>query len=161
MGEVAEAVERLTVNVTSPDGRIRVHMGNRSLKVRFAPGSYHSYSEEALESQLTRLATAVWSDYQRGYLAVLKEHDLSVPDPRDPRVSEFLADRDRIESEGRSPNNCVKVRSVAMRHWQVRIRPGTLAALSEDEFAAEALHAVSQAKQGFDAQVAELRERPL
>ncbi|GAA4910350.1 hypothetical protein LX16_2730 [Stackebrandtia albiflava] len=162
MGAVREALERLTVRCDSPDGRIQAALRRQELSVRFRTGAYAQYGEEELAGQLSRLGTAAWSGYQRAYVRIIEDAGMTVPDPADRHLgqglSEFLHARDRIEVAARSHNDLIKVHSVAMRLWRVRIRPGALAVLDESGFLAELLDVVAVVKRDFDTQVAELKQ---
>ncbi|MGH8791727.1 MAG: hypothetical protein ACRDXX_03670 [Stackebrandtia sp.] len=146
MGVIADRLDRMTVKVTSPDGHIKGKLADRDqVSVRFRPGSYVYYTEQALERQLSRLGTLLWTGYQRGYLTVVTEAGGEVlrgpQDAWDASSREFLARRRDVKVECHSPDRTIQLRTVGLSEWTTRIAPGTLDWLSEAGFL-EALHAV-------------------
>ncbi|MFD0559945.1 hypothetical protein FB566_0598 [Stackebrandtia endophytica] len=164
MSIVADRLNALTVRVQSPDRNITAQMRGRSdLSLTFAAGSYATYDEESLAAQLSRLATSLWIGLQRGTDEALKGTDVEAvrtpDDAWDEDSRKFLKARREVVGNGRSPGNCVKVETVGMRDWRIRIRPGTLATYHETELIGELLTAVVAARNDYTIQVEELSER--
>ncbi len=71
MGQLAAQLERISVDVASPDRHIRagVH-GRLQLTPEFRQRSYGSYDASELGHQLGRLATLAWVRYHREYTEI-------------------------------------------------------------------------------------------
>ena len=142
-----DRLNRMTIRASSPDQQVQVTLSDGdNFAVAFQPGAYERYRERALEQQLTRLATGVWSGYRRGYLTVVSEltgQPVGVGQhTSDSQRRRFQEARARLVSTGESPKGLVRVESVGLVRWQIDIRDGALAGLTEQEFLAELNRAV-------------------
>ena len=163
MGIVAEQLEGLTVTAVSPDGRITARVSKRSsLSLKFQDGSYQQYSTESLEHQLSRTATTLWVEWQRGYAETMKRLDLR-PLTKELAVDEatrrFFIERVDITGHGMSGGKVVQAKTRGLKEWEFRIKPGSLAALPEQEFIGEALSAGAKARNAYMAKLETLKRR--
>lgn len=139
MGELSERLDRLAVQTWSPDGNICAEArGEYQISVRFAAGTYRTYTESTLGQQLGRLGALVWTRYRREYTEImetfLEEEPLPREDPEDRRFRERL---EQLHLAGASADGRIGIRSRALVHWELTIAPGTLRALTEPEFLAQ------------------------
>ncbi|MGH8882836.1 MAG: hypothetical protein ACRD0P_36765, partial [Stackebrandtia sp.] len=74
MGIMADRLNNMVVKVSSPDKQIEAGLRDRdAVTVTFRADSYSRYTERTLEYQLSRLATLLWTGYQRGYNDAVSE----------------------------------------------------------------------------------------
>ena len=147
MGVIADKLDNMAIKANSPDQNIAAMISNRTkVSLKFNPNTYNSYSEGSLEHQLSRLAELAWINWQRGYEEVLHSRDMRVMKPslaKDEDTRKFLENRFDIESFGSSNDDNVRVKTRGLRHWKVRIRPGTISELEEETFCRSCLEAVA------------------
>lgn len=144
MGYYAEAMRRMHVRVTSPDGQIFGIMdGPAGGAITFAEGTYRHYTERSLERQLAALAkllVVARRRAQREALEAATGMTAAEEDPRkadDPRRRRYLEQLAELKSEGMSPGACVYVSATGMRDFNVVIKDGTLQRLDETELLEE------------------------
>lgn len=164
MAELADRLDALTVRCTSPDGNIDGAWNrNTRLRIAFFDNSYEDYSERELERQLSALANLLRVGFTRGYVRALA----TVSGPQivdagdesdDEETRKFKAALRNITSAGMSDEHCVFVRARGLERWDVTIRNGSLAELSEAEFVTELLHAVRENLTDHRDKVNELRD---
>lgn len=151
MGEIAERMERMTVEVTSPDGRIKARLaGGSRLTVRFQPDCYPRYRGPELAEQLARLGNLLWTGHRQGYLRVMHEvagTDLAEDRPEDEWDAERrrykLAQRE-IVADAVSPQGCLRMRAKCLVDWRVAIKDERRERLCEDEFRTEVVETMTQ-----------------
>lgn len=139
MGEFADRVNAIKVQVVSPDNNIHVVLqGEGDITVEFRPKSYPQYSERGLEHQIERAATLVYTGYYKAYGHLMNEFDRNLKrgpdDARDPTEREYLTDRAELQVVGATERKAVRVKATGLYRWECRIAEGTLAELSEQEF---------------------------
>lgn len=160
---IAEKLDGLTIQSSSPDGRIRaVLTGRTNLKLEFWPGGYGEYTERDLEHQLSRLATLTWTGYRRGYTEIVTAAGLEVVlepgDEWNSRDRRYQEERLEVEGRGESARGSVRTRTLALLRWQFKIKDGTLRAVPEAAFVREALGAVGLAIKDYRSQSTRLRQ---
>ncbi|MFI1996291.1 hypothetical protein [Actinoplanes sp. NPDC020271] len=144
MGQLAERLERIHVEVASPDGSIHaaVH-GRLHMSLEFRQRSYGSYDDPALGHQLGRLATLAWVRYHREYTEIETAYLGGYEPDRDPSDRRFEQDADELIVTGTSPDGWVSITSRALASWTVTVRSGAQRQLSQQHFIGEALAAAA------------------
>src|SRR5215475_2811586 len=150
MGVLADRLDDMQVQATSPDGHISGLLRNRSeVFIAFRPGSYVQYDEHRLQEQLSALARLLWAGRTREYYAALSEAFGDAITAESPAISErdraYRSARDELVAEGMSADGLVYIGVRGMRTWAVRIADGALGSLREEEFTErvyEASHAM-------------------
>ncbi|ADD39829.1 hypothetical protein [Stackebrandtia nassauensis] len=141
MGILAERLDSLSIETSSPDGQITgVFRPTSALSVHFRDGGYRGYTERGLERQLAALVASAWARYWRARQAAVAEAtgEPAVPhQPWDTAGRRYRAERDRTRCEGMSAGHRVHVSHTGLRDWNVVVRDGTLSTLDEFGFAAE------------------------
>lgn len=161
---LAEKMANLTVRATSPDGGLEAVLTHPvRLDLIFAPATYRRYREERLGRQLAAVATNLWTGHRRAFLAALgaalgEQADGLAESDSDPVARRYREAIASIVVDHRSPGGRVRVKTRALVRWDVEIRPGTVAALSEPEFRQEALAAGQAVVDEYLGQVRELRD---
>ncbi|MGH8793740.1 MAG: hypothetical protein ACRDXX_13995 [Stackebrandtia sp.] len=142
MGRVADKLNALTVDVTSPDADIQARLKAGQLEhLRLRPGAYDSYAERDLERQLARTAVLLYVGHERGVRRVLDQTNLHFP--TEPSQARNEAQRRYLEKErtisvcGSTPRELVRFKINGMAAWRCRIADGALQELTESAFVAE------------------------
>lgn len=163
MGEIRDRRDALTVRVESPDGGIRAILKGGSFQsLGFRPGRYRDYREPRLEHQLSRLATLLFTGHSRG-MRLIKEQ-AGVRSYSDPAMAIDETERRYLEgirsftAIGAGSLDVVRVRTVGMLDWRCKVRPGSVARLSEDEFAAEATAAAHAVRLEISRQITRIKD---
>ncbi|GLZ77136.1 hypothetical protein Afil01_19430 [Actinorhabdospora filicis] len=148
MGELADRLARVTVQVTSPDGNLRARVrGRRFETVELRLGSYRRYRERELEHQLARTATLLFTGRERAVAQIIADAGLrrrtDPADARDPAQRRYLDLIRTMPVVGTGPGERVRFRSAGMIEWTCRIEDGTLRRLDEAEFATETVGAAA------------------
>ncbi|MGN9910981.1 hypothetical protein ACTMTJ_25825 [Phytohabitans sp. LJ34] len=151
--------------MTSPDGCVSAVLTHPSeLDVTFTPGCYGRYREDTLERQLAAVATGLWAGHRRGFLAALSE---ALGEPARGDGQELDSERDSqgyreavaaVVADRRSPSGRIRATTTALVRWDFEISPGTVRALSEEEFRQELLAVGRATLDDFFAQVRELKD---
>jgi len=155
MASIAERAASMTISVVSPDNQIRgvLKGGFTNPQLQFRPGCYPYYDERTLEHQLASLAKLMYTGYQRGYNQIIDE--AGGTRTVDPRMAGSIADIGyltelrQLTVQGASRDNIVRVRSLALMDWKVRIADGTVQAVEEERFLQYALEAARTVVQEF------------
>ncbi|MGH8792503.1 MAG: hypothetical protein ACRDXX_07655, partial [Stackebrandtia sp.] len=150
MGRVAKLLDSLSVSALSPDGRIRARVGGLSqVTVQFRPENYRRYTTQTLEHQLGQLFADLWERHRLGCAEAVGEVGVTFQrDPgaaADPRTRDYLRRRRELEVVGASARGYVRVKTIALDDWKLRLRPETVQTLSEEEFLEELLIALRTA----------------
>jgi hypothetical protein len=160
VGQLATQLEQISVNVASPDGRIRAGVcGRLRMKLEFRQRSYGSYDDAELGRQLGRLATLAWVRYHREYTEIETayldgyEPDRNVPD------RSFERDAEKLTVTGTSPCGLVSITSRALATWMVTIKNGAQRQVTSDQFVGEALAAATATISAYRSSRAELLDR--
>jgi hypothetical protein len=139
VGELAERLSLLVVEVQSPDGGLTaIAHGRDDIRVSFAVGSYQSYRAGVLARQMEALATLLWAGYRRRYMEVVTawaDRDEGPESTAEDR--EFERRLAGLRVVGSSPRGWLTLRSRALVSWQVEIAGDPVGSLSEHEFLAE------------------------
>jgi hypothetical protein len=164
VGVLSDRLDEMRVQATSADGAIVGELRNRNeVHLTFAPGSYRRYNELTLEDQLIGLARLLWAGRMKKYYAAVSEAFgetvTGEPRPVGPRDVAYHAARDELVAEGRSADDRVHVAVQGMRRWTIRIKRGTVRALSEEEFAVRAGEAASELIRDQFSKIKELKRR--
>ena len=140
MGELADRVDGMRVRVTTADGGITAELHDRDqLALTFREGLYPLFDDGELERRLATVATQLWAartrEYWRIFGDVTGDYSTGEDKPVTARDTEWRAERDELEATGSSADGRVTVRVAGLRRWQVTLRPGTVRALDEGQFA--------------------------
>jgi len=136
---LAEKLDGLVVEVSSPDGRIwaRVRGMDGSLDVGFhGNGAYRQYSSTGLARQLVQLATATFTGYRRAEQKIVDD-ELGGSALRDdgidfgPQRRRYLAALAQIAVTAASADRTITVATRGMVRWEVTVFPGTVSRLTE------------------------------
>jgi hypothetical protein len=163
MGELADRLDRMIVEATSPDGKItsRVRGQGETIDVAFQPGAYDRYRESDLADQLARLATLTFVRYRRDEQEIV---DAAFALPVDDRF-EFGSERRRyieavkqLVAVGASDDGRINITSRCLVTWEVSVADGALDRWSEREFVAALVGAVHRLLLRYKAQVFALKD---
>jgi hypothetical protein len=144
VGQLAAQLERISVEATSPDGRIRAGLGGRlHLALEFRDRSYGSYADSELGHQLGRVAALVRVRYRREYSEVEAAFSGGYEPDRDPVDRSFEQEAAELIVAVTSPDGWIGVTSRALESWTVVVRPGAQHALTQGRFVTEALTAAA------------------
>jgi hypothetical protein len=145
MGELADRLDRVIVQETSPDGGITATQAHRNqITLQFRPGAYRRYDEPTLAGQLAELARAVRTSCRRSFYETVSEvtgRSITAGEAErelDGRDRRFRDAQRALHVGVRSPGGWIIGETQGLDHWRVRIRNGALRTLSEREFVAEA-----------------------
>lgn len=135
---VIDYLNRMVIEATSPDGNVHARVSaGPEVELWFRPGAVDRYTEDRLEHQLSRLASATAAAYLRGQAEAYRRADDIDPAEtdgsrsEDPRRRRFTEALNAVRGEGSSARGTVGVRTVGLVRWAVEIRPGTLRRLDE------------------------------
>lgn len=160
MATITDRLDAMSITATSPDSQIKAvvrHPG--TLTLHFAPGTYAHYDEATLAHQLSQLATLCMAGYVRGYREATGRATTMADDRPDPKKREYRRELKELGNYGVSDGNNIKVRATGMMGWEVRIRPGTVARLSGEEFSAEAASALRKLVSQHRREVTKLKDK--
>jgi len=154
MPDLAALLARMTVRVTSPDGRVRAELRGRRVAVSFASAEAYSGYRDAtvLASQVSAVLTSAYAAADRGRRRLVDEHtSLHVEDgPHwDPGRRRLHEEWDALQAVGESSGGRVRVTVVGLREWRVAIVAGTLQRLNAARFLGELDAAVSDARRAY------------
>ncbi|WP_020499007.1 hypothetical protein [Sciscionella marina] len=159
MVDLAERLDDIRVHARAPGTEIEAELRDRgAVKLTFGESIYDFISESALESALVGIARMLWTGWQRQYQLAIDETDLNI-DANDRHDLNFFAERDEIESTGTSGDERISISAVGMQNFSVRVKPGTVREISEDEFSAGAAEAATRLVQDYQDKVDELKKR--
>ena len=159
MADLAERLDGIRVRVRAPGADIEAELRQRTtITLWFGESVYEFVSEPALEQALAGLARLLWAGWQRHYRAAIDETDLNI-EIDDLRDSNFFSERAQVAAVGASVDERIRVSAVGMENFSVRIEPGTVRDITEDEFTAGAAEAATRVIEDFQAKVDELKKR--
>jgi hypothetical protein len=160
MGELAKLLERIDVEVTSPDGQMTARVQGRvQLSLDFRGRAYGRYDDAELARQLGQLATLTWVRYHRDYMEVEEAflgHSVQEQEPEDLR---FEREAEQLTVSASSPSGWVTTTSRALVSWTVRLEPGIQRELSQDQFVAEVLASAADTIGAYRAARAQLLDQ--
>lgn len=162
MGELADSVKAITVQVTSPDNNLRAVLRNDGdITVDFRPKSYPQYTERDLAHQITRVATLLYTGYYRAYGKVVEKFNMDIKrgpeDARSPAEHGYFSDRATLQVVGAGDRKLVRLKATGLLNWECRIAQGTIEQLSEDEFKSELHSAIRNFLSRYRAKITSLR----
>lgn len=153
MPDLADLLARMTIRVTSPDGRVRAELRGRKVAVSFASAEAEAYDgyrdATVLASQVSTVLTSAHAAAERGRRRLVDEHtSLHVEEgPHwDPQRRRLHEERDALAATGESTRGRVRVTTVGLREWRVGITAGTLQRLDAAGFLAELASAIAEAQ---------------
>jgi hypothetical protein len=157
-------LDRITVNVSSPDQQISVRLSKvDQVELTFRRGTYRRYDELSLGRQLGQLATSTWLESRRAYRqALYQETGIKISGderPGSPKLAEYRRAQADLAVSGISPGEWVRVASRGLVRWEVTVSDGTCARLTEAEFVSEAGGAVQSLLKDYYEKSADLQER--
>ncbi len=159
MGQLADRLDGIHVRVRAPGVEIVAELRNRTdITISFGESVYEFLNERGLERHLAGLARLLYAAWLREYRAAIAVSLLDVS-PRDQRDHDFLDARSKLESTGASSDGRITFSTVGLRDMSARIVPGTVRALTEDQFAMRTKEAVARLIQEHLAKVRALRVR--
>lgn len=130
----------MPVVAESPSGIMRGDFRDRTdVVITFAGNSYYRATEAELERQIVamcRLLVVAWS---RGYWAAMSEIAgrtiTGEAPPRTPATERYRHARDTMRISGQSADGRLAITYDGARDgWEAKILPGTLAALTQEQF---------------------------
>jgi hypothetical protein len=134
----------MRVWANTPDGTASAELVGHELALSFAPGAYYRSDERALERAGEQLCRVLWKGYAQQFNELITRSGgtaMNLQTAAHPLDMEFAQRLAQIRAHGSSPDGRVTIEAIGMRDWTVHIADGTVAALSEEEFAAAAGHA--------------------
>lgn len=142
MPRFGELMDRLTVTVRSPDGKIVGHLANRThVRIEFLADSYYEYDRQSLERQLASLGKLLWVGRRRGSLRALSEVVGYEVTGREERVSDDSKEYDQrlreLELGGQSIDGHIRILCTGWQDWAFEIEDDALEELSEGQFLSE------------------------
>ncbi|MFL6126064.1 hypothetical protein [Actinophytocola sp.] len=159
MGQLADRLDAIRVRARMPGVDIEVELRDRTdVRISFGESVYGFLTENRLQYYLAGLARLLYAAWLRQYRAAIDDSALDV-DPHDRRDHEFLDARAAVESGGASTDARIVITAVGMREIEVRIAPGTVRKLTEDQFSARTAEAVTALIQDHLSQVRALKTR--
>lgn len=164
MGELADQIDAMRVRASTPDGGITAELRDRDqLTFIFREGLYDLCDDGDLERRLALLANLLWvartREYWRVFGEVTGDYSTGGDKPVSARDADWRTERDELVATGSSADGRIKVRAVGMRRWEVNIRPGTVRALDERQFALAASQAAGELIRDQLAKVAALSHK--
>jgi DNA-binding protein YbaB len=148
--EFAEMIERSEVTVTTPNGQVTATVrGQREVTVRFAPGFYATCSTAKLQENLQAAARLLFAAARREHLEQIRaftgRDDVeSRPDPQTPRDHDYYARLAELVAEGESDDGLVSVSAVGQQHYVVRVTPGVLDRVPQEQVEAACAQAADR-----------------
>lgn len=159
MGQLADRLDSIHVRVRAPGTEIEAELRNGTdISISFGESVYEFLNEATLERSLASVARLLYAAWLREYRAAIDDSALDIT-PHDERDHEFLRERSLIESTGESNDGRVVFSAVGMQDIAVRIVPGTVWKLTEEQFVARTKEAVTLLVQDYRAKVRELKIR--
>ncbi|CAM3280737.1 hypothetical protein [Stackebrandtia soli] len=140
MGEFGRRLDDLTIRALSPDGRIRaVLRGRGQAVVSFAdPEDFYDYNDaDRVCDQVSELLDRVYDGLKRGRAELVAKHTRLEPNTGphwDVRVRRMREELDGLTVDGEAQGDAVRVRTVGLRSWRVRIRPGMYENMTAEQF---------------------------
>ncbi|MYW91154.1 hypothetical protein G3I59_11185 [Amycolatopsis rubida] len=159
MVDLAETLDDIRVRVRAPGSDIEAELRRRTdITLSFGESVYEFIDEPALERVLAGIARLLWAGWQRQYRAAIDETDLNI-DADDARDSNFFADRAQVEAIGGSADERITISAAGMADFSVRVKPGTVREIPEDQFSASVSEAAAKLIQDFQLKVDDLKKR--
>ena len=147
MVDFATRLQTMPVRAEVPGGLLRGELRDASeVVISFGGEGYYRTTEADLERQLVNLCRLLVVAWTRGYWDALSEaagHRIaSEPAPYSEASAEYRTARDALVVTGRSADGHLTITYDPTNDgWQATIQPGTIAALSEEEFVTAARQA--------------------
>ena len=166
MARIADDLNSVVVTVTSPDGRIEGRVESLEYtSLKFLYDSYEQYyrhrDAEVLAHQLGRGATLMGTAYQKARREVMLAHGFerysAARPPYSARHREYLERGAELTARGSSPNDEIRVRTVALIDYEVRIASDVLRHHNEQEFMMLANSAMKDLQANYKRTHGELR----
>lgn len=137
------SLQTLAVSAVAPGERLsgELRADTAAVTLTFYGNSYYRYTEPELARDLEALARLLTVAWTRAYWATVSELTGRTITGEPPAESEaeqrFRELRDSRQVTGRSPDGRLTITYQGdSREWHVRIEPGTLAALDQEQFVA-------------------------
>jgi hypothetical protein len=150
MTTMADHLADVTIDAATPDGiAFATLRGQSDVRVSFAPGYYAHADDARVADKLAQLGKLLWVARMKEYYRFKSEQlGRTVRGEAEPVTDAQRARRqarDAIVATGRSVDGTVEATAVGLFGWTVRIAPGTVPRMPEEQFCA----AVSQAARGL------------
>lgn len=162
MGEFADRMEQVRIQVTSPDGRIAALIsGQNSMQLQFKADAYERYTETGLQRQLEALLQDTWRERRAARFQILSQvldQEVGVREPTSPQERKFREEKSDVIGVGFTDEVEVLVLDEC-REWQVRLTEGCLEALDSPAFLQHVQAATAEAVQDFRTKVSLLRSQ--
>lgn len=141
MQTMEEHLQTMVVQAATPDDTTFARLtGRRQVDVWFAPGYYSYATDERIESKLATVARLLWvartKEYYRYKSQLLGRTVQGEGPPRTPRQEARREARGNILAVGESGDGLVRIEAVGLFHWAVRLAPGTVPAVAEQDLTA-------------------------
>lgn len=161
MGVLADQLAGIRVAARVPGTEIHgeVRGGRGDVGVSFGQDTYQWLKESHLEHHLATLARLLTAGWTREYRTVLSDSLLCVDPSAEVRNQDYERARDAIAATGSSADGRIVVSAVGLRDFTVRVRPGTVRELREQEFTARVREAADAFRTDYLDQIRELKLR--
>jgi len=164
VGELADRLDRLSVEVVSPDRRIVATIrGGWDVDVDIDPRVFHGYRERALGDQLSQLGRLAYVAYQRERRKLMDDA-FAMPiyddlvDVVGTRLRDYREGVANLVSSGTSDDRVITVRSRGLAEWDVAIAPDVIARMHAQTFVADLRTAVFRVFDDHRRQVVEVQD---
>lgn len=165
MTQLSNKLDTMTIRVTSPDGRIMARLTNlRSVSVKFREDAFDQYRDDpdSLPPQLAAALNTLWNTYRDSVSELFAEAG-GVPDGPDGHWDanrrRYRAERDALECVAMSPGRLVKMRCRNRTDFAVKVKPGALDTVEEQQFVAEINAALMGLRVERTRLIADLKDR--
>ncbi|GIF23170.1 hypothetical protein BJ973_000474 [Actinoplanes tereljensis] len=157
----AERIDAIRFQVQVPGTQISAELSRRDqIRIDFGSGAnYRQLSDSDVEHYLGALARLLFANWLRAYRQTLDEHIVIEPGIDNWQDREFYEAREKIVGQGASADGRIQLIGDGLRNVTVKLAPGTVSRLSEDECADGVRVAAAALIEDYTGQVAELKER--
>lgn|GEM_PF-4246281 len=155
MSELRARLNELKVRALSPDGKVRALAKGRSQPiVSFAErDDYAKYRDAAsLADEVSGALERAFKGQEDGRKMIVDKFSRLERDDAehwDAEVRRMYSELNSTSVTGHSGSDTVRVTTVGLRSWRVRIRPGTLETMTPERFCGEVNAAVRDAHQRY------------
>ncbi|MGH8794190.1 MAG: hypothetical protein ACRDXX_16285 [Stackebrandtia sp.] len=160
MEDFFERLERMKINVISPDGTVRAHYAvTEGINIELRLDTYSGHTEESLALQIIAAVKGVCHGYAKATNPTAEGERRQSPQQSKPRELPFDERRQRFSEEvGKIAESASSLRGFVQASWSgrgdfnVNIRPGTLNRLdvNQTQLATEVNHAITTAHEAFE-----------
>jgi hypothetical protein len=160
VSDFGDRLDRLYVRAEVP-GITGVVRDRRDVVISFTGNTYYRSTESDIGERLVALCRLLWVAWIRGYYEELSAATgqtitTELP-PANDRDRQFRELREQVDAQGSGADGRITVRVQGLHALSTDVRPGTLAALTEEQFVAGAREAVREMLCDYQRQIAWIR----